>query len=231
MKKLLFFILSLVTWGYAFSQDVIVKKDGSTVLCKVVQANNKEVIYLKWSDLNGPQYIMDSSLVSTINYQDGRQDKINEQISNNYAPSIQQTGEAQYNDNALLALDRTRNMKIPPLLKKSKNFKIIGLTVGPACIIGGVVLMVLGNEYGLDNDGGPVFICGTVLLAGGVATSTICLIKANQYQKQYHNLSFTPLIQKDFNFTDSHSITASVDFIHDKRTNKFLPGVGLQFNF
>ena len=86
MKKLLLFMFMAVGILSATAQDVIVKSDGSTILCKVIGVNNNEVIYAKWSDLNGPQYIMDCSLISNINYQDGRQEKINDQTSNLYAP-------------------------------------------------------------------------------------------------------------------------------------------------
>lgn len=71
MKQLLvlFFLLcSASVWA----QDVIVKKDGSTIVCRVVEANSSEVVYKKWSDLNGASYIMDRSLVSAINYESGK---------------------------------------------------------------------------------------------------------------------------------------------------------------
>lgn len=53
------------------AQDVIVKKDGSTLLSKVLEINSLEIKYKKWSNLEGPIYTIDKKEVSTINYQNG----------------------------------------------------------------------------------------------------------------------------------------------------------------
>ena len=93
MKKLLVFLMTLLAVFTAVAQDVIIRKDNSTILCRIVEVHDDEVVYLKWSDLNGPCYVMDRSIISNINYQDGKQDKFNPQNSNAYAPGNQQTGE------------------------------------------------------------------------------------------------------------------------------------------
>ena len=54
-----------------FAQDVIVKKDGSTIVCRVIKFTESEIIYKKWSDLKGSNYVMDKSLASAINYENG----------------------------------------------------------------------------------------------------------------------------------------------------------------
>lgn len=236
MKKLLLFLMVIVAGITASAQDVIVKKDGTTVLCKIVQANNSEVIYLKWSDLDGPQYIMDSSLVANINYQDGRQDKLNEHTSNNYAPGIQQTGESQYNDNALLAIDRGRtNSKYIP--RNAKILTIIGWTVGPALVLAGGSLILSGALHGgFDkwHEGGPQqSYAGIALVGAGIATTTGCLVRAHQIKKEANMIAFFPLIQKEFNLHDNSSLSAGIDIIQNCHFNKndYGLGLGLKFNF
>ena len=61
-----------------FAQDVIVKKDGSTIVCRVIELNDSEIIYKKWSDLNGSNYVMDKSLASAVNYENGKKVSISE---------------------------------------------------------------------------------------------------------------------------------------------------------
>jgi len=39
-----------------FAQDVIVKKDGSTILAKVLEVNTDNIKYKKHSNQNGPTY-------------------------------------------------------------------------------------------------------------------------------------------------------------------------------
>ena len=58
----------------ASAQDVIVKKDGSTVACRVLEVKNSEVVYKLWTERNGSSYIMDLSLVSSINYESGKKE-------------------------------------------------------------------------------------------------------------------------------------------------------------
>ena len=231
MKKLLLFLMLIAACVSASAQDVIVKKDGSTVLCKIIKVDPTEVVYLKWSDLKGPQYIMDSSLVSNINYQDGRQDKLSEQTMNSYAPGIQQTGDAQYNDNALLALDRAKN-NISPELKKAKKLKIIGWTVGGVLILGGITAFVTNYLTAASHHMYPVWIgTGCVLIAGGTATTIGCLIKAHQIEKDIYRMAFNPIIQHDFRLGNNHTLSASVDIIRDNKIKHNAVGLGLQFNF
>lgn len=216
------------------AQDVIVKKDGSTVLCKIIQVSPEEVVYLKWSNLDGPQYIMDSSLISNISYMDGRHDKLNEQSRNSYAPGIQQSGNAQYNDNALLAIDRARtNSKYVP--QSAKTLTIIGWTVGPTLVLAGGSLILSGALHGgfeKWNEGGPQqSYAGIALVGAGIATTTGCLIRAHQIKKEANMMACYPLLQKEFNLGNNSSLSAGLDIIHNNQNYTFTPGLGLQFNF
>lgn len=58
----------------AMAQDVIVKKDGSTILCKVEEILSTEIKYKKWSNLEGPTYTIGCSELTSINYQNGEKD-------------------------------------------------------------------------------------------------------------------------------------------------------------
>lgn len=109
MKQLLVFLLFLCSASVS-AQDVIVKKDGSTVVCRVVEVNATEIVYKKWSDLNGSNYVMERSSASAINYESGKKVDLSE-VDNQYLPHNQNTGEQQYNDNALLAIDRASHPK------------------------------------------------------------------------------------------------------------------------
>lgn len=215
--------MALVVSLTASAQDVIVKNDNSTILCRIVEVNNNEVVYLKWSDLNGPRYVMDRSLISNINYQDGRQDKLNQQISNAYAPGNQQTGAAQFNDNILLSIDKNRSVNE----QKAKKLRIIGWTVGPVLALGGTVLIMSG--YYEDKPAGTVL--GAAVAGAGVGTTIGCLIKANQIQKKAQVLSAAPVFQQEFKLGNGKSLCAGVDVIRDRQFRQTTLGLGFQFNF
>ncbi len=72
MKKLLL-LLAFVAL-HSSAQDVIVKKDGSTILSKVIEINTADIKYKKFSNQNGPTYTVNRSEVMFINYENGEKD-------------------------------------------------------------------------------------------------------------------------------------------------------------
>ena len=72
MRSLLL-LVSFVSLSVS-AQDVIVKKDGSTILSKVLEVNQGEIKYKKYSNLEGPTYAIDKSEIITINYENGEKD-------------------------------------------------------------------------------------------------------------------------------------------------------------
>ena len=110
MKHLLILLFFLCSMSVS-AQDVIVKKDGSTIVCRVVELTESEIVYKKWSDMKGPSYVMERSAASAINYQNGK--KVNlSQATNLYKPNNQNDGTQQYNDRALLNIDAAEHPKI-----------------------------------------------------------------------------------------------------------------------
>lgn len=73
MKKILFFLLSFTTI-HLQAQDVIVKKDGSTILSKVLEVNAADIKYKKFSNQNGPTYTINISEILSVNYENGDKD-------------------------------------------------------------------------------------------------------------------------------------------------------------
>lgn len=87
MKRILF-LLMLLSATSVFAQDVIVKKDGSTILSKVIEIGTSEVKYKKFSNQNGPTYTIRISDLLSINYQNGEKEEFsnttNTGTSNDY---------------------------------------------------------------------------------------------------------------------------------------------------
>lgn len=55
----------------AKSQDLIIKNDNSTIEVKVTKISATEIEYKKWSNLDGPVYVIEKTEVSGIKYQNG----------------------------------------------------------------------------------------------------------------------------------------------------------------
>ena len=71
------------------SQDVILKKDNTTILSKVLEINSTEVKYKKWSNQDGPTYSISRYEVTSINYQNGEVEKFNNQETPKKSPETQ----------------------------------------------------------------------------------------------------------------------------------------------
>lgn len=76
MKRFFLLLLGLLLFGTAAltAQDVIVRKDGTTILAKVEKVGESEIEYRKWDNLEGPTYHLPTTALLSINYQNGTRD-------------------------------------------------------------------------------------------------------------------------------------------------------------
>ena len=111
MKKIVALVLLLIGFGFvSFSQDVIVKTDGSTIKCKVVEVGPDIIKYKRLDNISGPDYFIEKASVAEIDYKNGSKDIFEHKGQN--APK--------------------KNMKKLPIERKG----YIALTLGPAFPIG-----------------------------------------------------------------------------------------------
>ena len=225
--KQLFLVLLLLCTVSVSAQDVIVKKDGSTIVCRVVELTESEIVYKKWGNLNGSSYVMERSAASAINYQDGKKVNLSE-ATNLYKPSNQNDGVQQYNDRALLALDYDINRK----RTISKNYRrtatiirVAGWGVGAAAVGIGVYFLAFA-------EGHSHYKCmGAAIAAGGVVWTTGCLLLANYFDKKSKAIESASLYQYDFNFDNGSTLSAGIDMLSDYTIDKNTLGIGLRYNF
>ena len=76
LKLVCIIVLICVTY-ITQAQDVIVKTDQTTIVSKVTKISETEIEYKKWSNLDGPTYVISISEVASINYQNGEVESFN----------------------------------------------------------------------------------------------------------------------------------------------------------
>lgn len=81
--RLLLCISLLCITGFAQAQDVILKKDDTTILSKVVEVNTTDIKYKKWSNQDGPTYSINRTEIKSINYANGDIDYFTEDTNIN----------------------------------------------------------------------------------------------------------------------------------------------------
>ena len=225
MKQLLVLLLFLCSTS-VIAQDVIVKKDGSHIECKVVEVNDSGVVYKKWSNLNGYNYEINRVDVSSINYSDGKKVTFSE-VNNLYKPGNQNDGTQQYNDRALLEIDAaSHNYSI----KKSKTLKTIGWIGGGILAAGGLSFIIFQPEFSfMEHNEAPIYGIGLVGL--GAAWTTTFLLMANQQKKKAQMLESSAIYQYDFQLPNGTSLSAGIDMINDHSVGERTLGFGLRYNF
>lgn len=222
MKKL-FVLLFLLCSISVFAQDVIVKKDGSTVVCRVVELTSSEIVYKRWADLNGSNYVMSRSDASAINYENGKKVDLAE-VVNLYAPGNQNDGVQQLNDNALLKMD----YESKGVLKKAKALKIIGAIGGIVLVgAGGIMMLTAPNDEGYDTQ----MILGSVFMGCGVVGASVLFLKAHSYQKQVKRFQSYTIYEQELKFKNGTSLIPEVELFKDLASNNHAIGVGLQYKF
>ncbi len=76
-NQILFITLSLLYSTTLFCQDLLIKKDSSRIEVKLLEINPMTLKYKLYSNLNGPDYIIDKKEVAFIIYQNGIKEVIN----------------------------------------------------------------------------------------------------------------------------------------------------------
>lgn len=228
MKKLLLVLLTLMcSVMMAQAQDVIVKKDGSTIVCRVLETTNKSVFYQSWSNPSSPTQVIRMTEVAKINYEKGKQEQVQQVENNQYIPYNQNTGAAQYNDNALIAMYNVK--KVPDMLKKAKIYKWIGIG-GGVLIVGGLVVG-LSSHTDKHYDNHNYWKQGACIAGVGLVVGGAFLIRSYQLKKKAEEISRYSLFENEFNFNNGTSLSAGVDLIKDNQFKTNTVGIGLRYNF
>ena len=82
MKSILIILLAF-SFLSSNAQDVMIYKDGSEKEAKILKINSNEVVFKKYSNLNGPEYTESKSNIFMIKYENGETDVFNNDIKKN----------------------------------------------------------------------------------------------------------------------------------------------------
>jgi len=220
MKHFLVFLFLLCTASVS-AQDVIVKKDGSTIVCRVVELTSSEIVYKKWSDLNGSNYVMNRADASAINYQNGKKVNLSE-ATNLYQPHNQNDGVQQYNDKALLKLDAAINN---PYRRAATAVRIVGWGIGAVAVGTGIYYLAFAEGHSHYKG------MGAAIAVGGVAWTTGSILLANYLANNVRTNESASIYQHDFKLPNGSSFSAGIDMLTDRTVGTNNLGIGLRYNF
>lgn len=238
MKKILILLL-LLSATVASAQDVIVKKDGGTIVCRVKEVNPTQVVYRKWSALEGPNYVINRTEISVINYENGDKEEFRDDVVP-ATPATAQREMGQLSDQQLLQMTKPMNYQ-EKLIKRAKTQKLVGWIGGGILAAGGIAVALAGIDgadeyyYGgwrevYNEDMG--WIGGGLILAGA-AWTTGFLLAANHTKKKAYawQVQSAPLFQQEFRLGGGKSLATGIDILKDRQFRHSTVGFGLRYNF
>lgn len=75
MKKLIFLLTMCVVFNLS-AQDIIVKRNGDELQCRILEVSKNEVTYKRWTNQDGPAFSEKKSNIFMIKYENGEKDVI-----------------------------------------------------------------------------------------------------------------------------------------------------------
>lgn len=184
MKKLTLLLLYLVTiQSFIFSQDIITKKNGDEIECKVMEIAPDLIKYKKYNNQDGPIYNLPRAEVFMIKYENGEKDMFNEQDQTPaktelnlltwnkgfWGPEILQNGK-KLNSTEVRALYSGHNTALSKY-NGGKTAQVIGPIISWPCAF------IFGWQLGTALGGGDVnsaaLIIGGAGMLGGIIISSV----------------------------------------------------------
>lgn len=126
-----------------FAQDIITKHNGEEIQVKVINVNDKEINYIKWSNMNGPTYTIPVSEVFMIKYENGEKDVFNEKEIQHKQQSVVMMPEQGNFSQSMYKFDEKQNVldKAQRAKSAAKTFDWIALPLGLVVGVGGMFLI------------------------------------------------------------------------------------------
>jgi len=225
MKKVLLLMLLVASSLTASAQDVIVKKDGSTILSKVIEIGTTEIKYKKWNNQNGPMYTIDKNDVQTINYENGEKETFSDVVTSQPQQGFNYNDYTSQMAESMAANNRLQKER---LLASAKSWRVVGNVWYWVSFLGGI-----GGGIALYASGykeSTYWICAGSGVASGLIGLGICSAVANNKEKAANSIASVPLIKQDFNIGNSR-LSAVIDLMNDPNTRDKALGIGLSLNF
>lgn len=209
MKRYLLLLLGIMIAAIAMASDVITKKNGTTIQCKVTEVGSTLVKYKRATNLNGPDYTIDLSEISNIKYENGSVDNFGES-----SVIAANSGQRTMTDAELLRM--YRGPKHPGRGWKTTGYVLGGIGLVP--LIAGII----------DTSDG---FTGEALGIAYLGVGTGCYFIGRHKAKKAERYLYSSLFEQDFQLGNNTLLTADVNMINDNISHDKSLGLGLRFTF
>lgn len=125
MKRFYLLLLGALLFGTTalMAQDVIVRKDGTTILAKVEKVGETTVEYRKWGNQEGALYTLSIANILSINYENGTRDSFESAASKDAPIAISGDGINAPNGSKSAATTPATQVQTTTTAKKSNWYR------------------------------------------------------------------------------------------------------------
>lgn len=221
-KKLIMLIVLLFGFMTGMAQDIIVKKDGSSLSGKVVEVTDTHVKYHKADNPDGPLYSILIADLVRINYDNGATDVFSEGTP----MSVLQGATGDVKDSDLLKMYNMENSETA----LPKKLKLTGYIGGSIMMAAGVILFSVAASTGFY-DVAALTGSGIGLTVAGAGWMTGFCLAAKHKEKKLNELYSSSLYRHEIYNDGSKSLAMGVDYITDRLNTTRTLGLGMSINF
>lgn len=76
MKRLFLVLASMASIASVIAQDVIVKRDGEEIQCRILEVSSNKVKFKQWKNQNGPTFVEKKADILMLKYENGQKEVI-----------------------------------------------------------------------------------------------------------------------------------------------------------
>lgn len=200
MKPLLTLLLLLLPCCLA-AQDLIVKKDKSTIRCRIEEVTDSMVSYMQWDDKSGTCYLIEKSLVSSIHFENGKKEMYIKFDPADPYKKVRRLKIAGWVGGGILAGIGT-SFLLRWAYYRNDFSKTYGIKYGIPC-----------------------------LAVGAGFTAAFHIAANMQKKTIDATLQTSSIYRQDISFRDGTSLSIGADLMNDCILNKQTVGIGLSYQF
>ena len=205
MKRLLLCFICLLLGCVLYAQDIITQKDGTDIQAKVTEVGISQISYKKYSNLDGPTYIINKDDILMITYENGEREIYTSNNETTKKSSLPQ-GLMTYNSwsgkvsiGGVTVENETLKLYLSPedyrIYKNGKTTSTIGGVVG---VIGAIPFgWCLGEWAAGVEPNTDILIASGIVTAGGLIVSAI---GENNMKKVIHKYNSSLVFMPTINF-------------------------------
>lgn len=215
----------------AHAQDVIVKKDGGTIISKVLEIDDTVVKYKKFSNLEGPTYSIAKAEVNYINYENGEKETF----------TVPEAEESALNSSISILQEQQRNSDQDLLKMASAKNSLRAKRLKQTAIWGGVAILTVGavvtasEVYAWEEssffDEDSLSIMGPFFGVSAVWAGSFLLASRHQYKKSFMTSYDLPLAELKLIDTQNSSLCANIKTYQLGTSHSQGFGLGIKYNF